>query len=504
MGGWDEWLIISLTSQGIVSFPYQNRPFLLSFHMPAAAGLGSGLGSFWVTQVLYLGGTGVATFLLVRRLKGSDDRLALLAGILAATWAPMDWLRLDLVLTVGYAGVTFVTVLSLLMLVESWRSRSWLGLILSATLALGVLRVVEAPAGLLAAGPALLWATEGPRAARRTWAAVFLGFVAVGLVLAAKPLLPGGAATYQVENLGLSPEPLGVGRRLLQQAVFHVGPAFTGFSKEAASANALLQTLMFGLLWVGWWRRTEERPLPALTALKLGGIGLAGAVAGWSVQVLSGAMTTPARTQFLSAPGVGLLLAVAVALAWRVSPQRGRVAVGGVLGAWLIAVGAGSTATLQNEWDKASRWPVQSQALRDLTSLAPDFLPGTVVVALDDAGVWPASFTFRHAVQYLYEGKAMGWVPGGDPFLYPARLTRVGLLEEPWPAIRDAWEARPRIYPWESLVVVRVGAGGRLHLERTWPADLEPRPPAASRYAPLKRMGVAVRLPPERTILWER
>ena len=34
--GWDEWLVLDLTSRGIVSLPYENRPLSLAFNLPGS------------------------------------------------------------------------------------------------------------------------------------------------------------------------------------------------------------------------------------------------------------------------------------------------------------------------------------------------------------------------------------------------------------------------------------------------------------------------------------
>jgi hypothetical protein len=114
-------------------------------------------------------------------------------------------------------------------------------------------------------------------------------------------------------------------------------------------------------------------------------------------------------------------------------------------------------------------------------------VPGTFLVLLDERRAWPATFTFRHAIEYLYEGEARGLVWGAEAFLYPARFTPAGLLSEPYASIREVWRAPVALHRFEDLVVARLEGSGKLRIERDWPASLPPLPDGAV-YAPLRRI----------------
>ena len=98
------------------------------------------------------------------------------------------------------------------------------------------------------------------------------------------------------------------------------------------------------------------------------------------------------------------------------------------------------------------------------------------------------SFTFRHAVAYLYPGQAAGLVPHGADMLYPWSLIPEGIVITPWATIRDAWDVEPSFHPWSTLVVVRASESGGLEIVCEWPeGELPPLPPGAL-YAPLERV----------------
>jgi hypothetical protein len=117
-------LVIDLTHRGILSLPYQNRPFSLAFTLPGSFLSPHGLWGFFLVHALYLAGSAIIVCSIVRRLSPGQEHLALLAGILGPTWAPADDIRLDVTLTASYAGVTWASFLSLLLLIESYRRRS--------------------------------------------------------------------------------------------------------------------------------------------------------------------------------------------------------------------------------------------------------------------------------------------------------------------------------------------------------------------------------------------
>jgi hypothetical protein len=198
--------------------------------------------------------------------------------------------------------------------------------------------------------------------------------------------------------------------------------------------------------------------------------------------LLTPATVAPAKMQGLSAPGFGLMLAALVLLAVSLVPERARLPLTLALSCGLVALGTGRTLALQREWDERSAYPAQRLLLEQLVGVAPDLRPGTLVVLLDGEAVFPATFTFRHAVLHAYGGRAAGHVYRGHDFLYPARFEAGGVEVLPWPVIREAWREGVHRYAFDAVVVVR-HAGGTLRLERTWPADL-PGAPGTEAYAP--------------------
>jgi hypothetical protein len=70
----------------------------------------------------------------------------------------------------------------------------------------------------------------------------------------------------------------------------------------------------------------------------------------------------------------------------------------------------------------------QREYLAQLTARVPDLKPGTLVVIIDQRYAWRASFTFRHAVEYVYQGRATGHVWGG----LDLNDGRLSVLED-WP-----------------------------------------------------------------------
>jgi hypothetical protein len=217
---------------------------------------------------------------------------------------------------------------------------------------------------------------------------------------------------------------------------------------------------------------------------------------------LTPVIRTPARTQILSAPGFGLVLAAVIVAVGRLVGLRWRPAVAAVLGAWVVAVGTGRVVAMQAEWDASrSEYRAQAATLSALTRAAPGLEPGSLVLLLDDSGRWPMTFTFRHALRYLYGDGVVGVVRGGADFLYPWRVTGRGIVVDPWPVIRDAWQVAPTLHPWETILVVQRGADGRLAVGPGWPAGVLPELPAGARYAPADRIRPAPVRERERRVL---
>jgi hypothetical protein len=482
-GGYDEWLVVSLTSRGIVSFPYANRPLALAWALPGVLGLPSSLGAYRLAHAGWLFLSGLAVLAIPRRLAPEAPRLAVLTAAFALTWAPLDPHRLNPLNNLQYSGATLAALVALLLLLE-WAAGGRRAFLAGAfLLAYVAARGYEGTMGLLGPGGAVLLLALGRPRQRPlgvvlgVWTAVLAGVAAA----AALPLVASPAGSYQLSGLGLSVEPAGVLRRLAQQVGWHLGPLFEApplWSGRLAVAGAAMAVALVAS------PAGEAVSRRRLVLLAVAGLGLGAAA--WGPMLLTAATVAPAKMQGLSAPGFGLMLGAGTLLAASLLPARARLASTLVLSCGLVALGTARTLALQRDWDERSAYPAQRLLLDRLVALAPDLREGTLVVLADADGVFPATFTFHHAVSHLYGGRAAGLVPGGHDFLYPARFGAEGVASLPWPAVRGPWRETPRLYGYEALVVVRQ-SGGELALESTWPADLPPAPGTA-RYAPLARV----------------
>lgn len=506
-GGMDEWLYISLSSRGVLGIPYANRPFVLLWTLPAAFLRPHDLRSFYFVHAAYLTLTGWLLFLLLRRLCPSRPLLAFLAGAFCLTWAPLDFLRLDTVLVTGYSGFTFATLLALVLFAESWARDQPVLLALAGLIAVVAGRGFEGVLPLLIAAPLLLpWA--GARRSRRL-AVWILAWEALMLLVAALVLLPflrpDGLGSYQTSALKPDLHPAGVAVRLLRQYGFHLLPLFTSPPRELAVPAVPVAVATFVAAFALVARRGDPLVVDGRERGALGVLAALGAVLaalGYAPFVASGAILTAARTQFLSAPGIGLLLAALALLAASALPGSWRRPALALMGAWVVAVGTGRTVAMQRDWDSwRSAFPRQRQALVELTRQVPDTRPNTLIVLIDDAGGWPATFTFRHAVDYLYEGRALGYVSKGIDFLYPAYFLPVGVYFDPWPVIRSSWGVAPTLHRYDEIVVAHVGRDGGLAVLPEWPGDLLPALPAGARYDPEARIVRGAPAPASRAIL---
>jgi hypothetical protein len=367
-------------------------------------------------------------------------------------------------------------------------------------------RGVESVIPLLLVAP-LLVLEEAWRDRRRLarWLGPWYGVIALELALALRPLLA-GAPSYQGGALGVDPHPVRVLGRLAQLLGWQTGPLVTSSPGELLTPAVALAVGAFVALAgaaARWGRGAREGGGPSRGAgLRALGLGLVLAASAHAGLALTASVKTASRTQILSGPGFGLALAGAILLVSSLAPGRAARAVALGLGAWVVAVGAGRTLALQGEWDDfRGVYPEQHRTLSGLVREAPGLRPGTLVLLLDGGRVWPLSFTFRHAVAYLYPGQALGLVPGGEDMLYPWSFTPAGVAVTPWPMLQAPWGVEPTFHPWEALVVVAPGQSGALEIRSRWPDGVLPALPPGARYAPFERIQRGGRLPASRRIL---
>jgi len=340
-------------------------------------------------------------------------------------------------------------------------------------------------APMLLAGSLLPWLIEaGPGRKAGKWGGAYA--VAVLLALGLTVLsLHRSQASYQ-QMLGFDPRPSAVGARLLEQFGFHLRPLIELPPAAPIAMTAAVGTFLLGFSVVAVSQRGET----AIGQRRLGVIAALGALLATSAYLpftLLSTTRTATRTQFLSSPGIAVLLASAAMLLSAIVPPRWRSVTAGLLGAWVVALGTANTLTMQGLWTGMSAYPAQTSVLQQLTARAPDVRPHTLLVLLDEEGAFPAVFTFRHAVGYLYERRAAGVVWGASDYLYSFAFDAEGVRLEPWPAIRKAWQDEPTRYSYDEVVVARRGADRQLVLLRDWPASL-PALPSSARYDPEARI----------------
>jgi hypothetical protein len=484
----DEWLLLWLTDKGVLSVPYANRPLVLFWNQPASLLFDNRLTGYWLLHGIYLSAVGLVVLAFGRRLLPSQPQLTFLAAAISVVWAPLDALRLDSVLLVGYAGNTLATFAAALVFLESWRRASPALLAAAVALAVVAVRAGEITLPLLGAAPACLLLLER-RPSRRmlAWAAVWEVALLAASLTAILAVVRPAEATYQTAALGFDPHPVRVAARLARQLGLHLLPLAGPWPPGSFRVATLLATACFAAGYVAVVLCEAEPPRePRRVAVAALG-GFAAAVLSYLPYALTPSVAGPDRTQILSAPGVAWLLAACAAALSGPLPRLARTAAMGLLGAWVVASGTAHVLHLQRLWHATSFWPAQSGTLRALTRLAPDLRPNTFVLLLDGAGTWPATFSFRHAVDYVYGGRAIGAVWGGQPFLYPFGFTTDGLLVEPWPVIRPSWGVRPSFHRYDEVVVVRLSASGLALVDR-WPDAVLPPLPGGARYDPASRI----------------
>jgi hypothetical protein len=502
--GFDEWLMIDLISKGIADIPYANRPFELLWLLPAKLGPHT-LTPYVVLHAVYSLLGGWLVFLLCRRLVPGRPHLWLSTAIFSIVWGPGDLARLSTLERAAYASITFAMLLAIVLLVESWRLRKAVVLAVAALVAFLAARSYEAVVPLLLCAPLLLAGIRSePDSRIRAWLGAWVGVVGLAIALVLLPLFDrSGPLVYQLGVLGLDLHPGRVARRLLSQYAFHIAPIVLSSPSELLTPAVPIAVAVFAAISLAWTRLAGgESDGPASRRLQARNmcVGLLWAGLGYGVFVLTPARPTALRMQFLSAPGIALFFASAASLLATFLPARwGRLATG-LIGAWIIAVGTGRTVAMQRAWDTVSAYPAQMQMLSSLVRVVPDVQPHTLVVLLDDGKAWRATYGFRHALRYLYQGRAVGYVHGAWDALYPTSFTPEGIRIEPWPVVRAAWRTGVTLHRYDETIVVRYSRQGGVGVLEEWPADLPPLPAGAA-YDPRSRIALGAALPPERAML---
>ena len=500
--GFDEWLIVQLVSKGIIDVPHGNRPVHLLWLLPASL-VPHSLVPYVLLHGFYAFASAGLVFLLVRRLLPAEPIVGLLAALFSLVWGPGDLARLSTIERVGYTAFEFGTLLAVALLVESWRLGNVGLLWLSALVAFLVARSYEAPLPLLVLAPLLLLVSGGGRhASLRRWVLVFDGVLALAAGLVLLPsFLKSDVMAYQLHVLGLDLVPTHIAFRLARQYLYHLAPLVLSEPRELMTPAVPLAVATFSLVLLAfsWAFPSSGRPGRG-TLVKAGAAGLAWAGLSYLVLSLTPSGPTALRMQILSAPGIGLFLACLVVALASALPPRAQGAGAAVLGAWIVAVGTGRTVEMQKTWDAVSFYPAQIRMLRGLTGQVRDVKPGTLVVLLDEGGAWRATYGFRHALMYLYEGRAIGYIPGAWDALYPARFTPAGIVIEPWPSLRASWGVRASLSRYDETIVARYTREGQVQVLEQWPSEL-PKLPDGARYLPLSRVLPGAEPLPEQAIL---
>jgi hypothetical protein len=490
-GGFDEWLILSLNSRGLWSFPHSNRPFQLAWTAPAMLVSRCGFLGSYVLHALYLALSGALLFVIARRVFAASLLLAYVTAALGVAWAPLDSFRLDTVQASSYSAVLAGTLAAFLLFVTAVERGSALLLAMGGVLAWFVVRSYEGVLGLLVGAPLLL-AFAGGSARWRTRATLawegLLALIAASLL---GPLLAKRADTfYQSQVLVVDPSPARYLGRLAHQYWLSLHPLVPEEPRDLWHPSVLLAVAAF--LAFGWAVGGSEREVAGLqTRRGLWGrvlIGLVLAGLGYAVIAASARVTNATRMQILSAPGIAIAWAAALGLAAKTAPQYRRTVILG-LAAWLVAVGTANTVAMQREWDRRSLYTAQVSSLRQILDQAPALVPGTLVVLIDESGTWPLSFSFRHALLLLYGESVVGHVLGADQIFYALVAGPDGLRSVPWPVLRKPWRTAPTEHAYDQTVVYRLTSAHELIRLEAWEHERLPLLPPAARYVPASRIG---------------
>jgi hypothetical protein len=386
----------------------------------------------------------------------------------------------------------FGTLAACVCFLESWLRRNASLLALGILVAFVTARSYEATIALLLAWPLFVaWALHERSRAYWTWSAAWGGFMGLALVLIVQPMIfPQSTPSYQA-SLGMELDPSRIVARLWREYVDHLVPLATIPWTELRALGVPVAVVVFVLTSLVGIRDAEfSKGVGRRAIVGWMAAGIALAALGYAVLVLSPVQSGAPkawRMQFLSAPGIALFLA---AIAYGISgalPRALRRALLVGLGCWVVAVGTARTVAMQRLWDRSSYHDHQVRMLTGLTELAPDLKPHTLVIVLDEGRAWRSTWGFRHAVQYLYRDRAMGYVWDSWDFMFPTRLTWAGVVCVPWPEVQVAWETAPTLHRVDELVLIRHHTSGEVELLETWPSVLPSLPPGA-RYDPRARV----------------
>jgi hypothetical protein len=217
--------------------------------------------------------------------------------------------------------------------------------------------------------------------------------------------------------------------------------------------------------------------------------GFAGAMLAYAPYALTPGVVGATRTQIVSAPWIGILLASIIELVAR-RCGRGSPWVAAVMGAWIVFLGASHVTSLQTVWDRFGTFPAQRSTLLQLFARVPDVKPHTLIVLVGDTQrPWPMSWGFRHAMAYFYDGRAAGLVAGARQEPYPADFGPDGIAVTPWPQIREAWSQPATVYGYDEVVVVVLSSSGLIEVPPRWPESGALRAlPAQAIYEPSARI----------------
>lgn len=488
--GYDEWLVHDLASKGILAYPNSNRPLAGLWALPGFLLSPASFTGHFVAHTTYLWLSGLAVWFLCRRLVPGQPVLAFLAATFTLAWAPADLGRLNAVGMTPHSGSMFGTLAAIVFLVESWRRRSVALLLAGAAAAFVSIRSYEAVVPTMLCAPLLLLATaQGPRRPIVLWTLPWVGASLLATALALWPMLfPAPGTDYQRVRLGVDHDPWAVTARLLRLFQDHLAPLGTTPPSQLSVVAVPVAVLVFAAACVLLLRLANESSKePASTGVRRLLLALAAAGLAYLPYALTPSTATAMRTQFLASCGIGWCLAECLLLLSRVCPARFRALAIVALAAWPVAVGTGRVVDLQKQWDRVGRFEIQRSLLAQLTAKMPDLEPGTLVLLIDKWPAFPADFTFRHAVEFLYRGRASGHSPSAWPLFYPTAMDGAGIRCEPWPDLQAAWRERPSLHRYDQVVVVRFTTAGNLRIEDEWPDTLPPLP-AGARYAPRERI----------------